>query len=130
VYFYANEILTSNVILEGSDVTFEARDSISMRPGFFVNDDGSKYLAQIDTIPPDTNWRWEYDIKDHLGNIRISFADLNHDGNITVSLGADNEILEEHHYYLTDEVLMDAVGFVRYEAKGALVAEKEFGVGE
>jgi RHS repeat-associated protein len=99
VYFYANEILTSNVILEGSDVTFEARDSISMRPGFFVNDDGSKYLAQIDTIPPDTNWRWEYYIKDHLGNIRISFADLNHDGNITVSLGADNEILEENHYY-------------------------------
>ncbi len=44
--------------------------------------------------------RYEYTIKDHLGNARISFCDL--DSNKVVNLTnvvATNEILQENHYY-------------------------------
>ena len=39
--------------------------------------------------------RYEYYIRDHLGNIRLTYSDLNADGLITTP----NEILEEMHYY-------------------------------
>jgi RHS repeat-associated protein len=41
-------------------------------------------------------FRVEYSIRDHLGNNRIMFADLNNDGKVKKS---DNEILQEEHYY-------------------------------
>jgi len=40
----------------------------------------------------------EYTITDHLGNARVSFADLNGDKKITVG-GEQSEILQENHYY-------------------------------
>jgi RHS repeat-associated protein len=40
----------------------------------------------------------EYSIKDHLGNSRIMFSDLNEDGKLTIG-GEDSEILQEAHYY-------------------------------
>ncbi len=39
--------------------------------------------------------RYEYYIRDHLGNIRLTYSDLNADGLITTP----DEILEEMHYY-------------------------------
>gem|GEM_PF-6849872 len=57
------------------------------------------FIAQIDTLPADTGWQWEYYIRDHLGNIRVSFADLNENGTIEVALYCHNEVLEENHYY-------------------------------
>jgi hypothetical protein len=41
---------------------------------------------------------FEYSIKDHLGNSRIMFSDLNEDGKLTIG-GEDSEILQEEHYY-------------------------------
>jgi RHS repeat-associated protein len=51
-----------------------------------------------------TSWRYEYSLKDHLGNTRITFADINGDGSISTSaLMAGglvvNEILQKNHYY-------------------------------
>lgn len=40
-------------------------------------------------------WQYQYDLKDHLGNTRVSFTDTNNDGEIN----ADTEILSEQHYY-------------------------------
>lgn len=41
-----------------------------------------------------------YQYKDHLGNIRLSYADKNNDGDIDVITGsAANEIIEEKNYY-------------------------------
>ena len=39
--------------------------------------------------------RYEYHIRDHLGNIRLSYSDLNADGLITTP----DEIIEEMHFY-------------------------------
>ncbi len=44
--------------------------------------------------------RYEYVVKDHLGNTRLSFTDLNGNGMIEVtSSGTTNEVLQENHYY-------------------------------
>lgn len=54
--------------------------------------------------PFDTNelsgFSYVYQYKDHLGNIRLSYADTNADGSITVSTDPNtNEIIEENNYY-------------------------------
>ena len=41
---------------------------------------------------------FEYTIKDHLGNSRVSFADLNGDGQISTDAN-NSEILQTNHYY-------------------------------
>ena len=40
-------------------------------------------------------YKYEYTIKDHLGNARVSFSDLNNDNTITAS----TEIIQEQSYY-------------------------------
>jgi RHS repeat-associated protein len=44
--------------------------------------------------PYGTTYRYEYTIKDHLGNSRVMFSDINNDG-----LVDENEIIQEDHYY-------------------------------
>jgi len=57
--------------------------------------------ANIDLdIDDSPNWRKEYNIKDHLGNTRLSFADKNGNGVIDITTTpATNDILQENHYY-------------------------------
>jgi RHS repeat-associated protein len=40
-------------------------------------------------------WQYEYTLKDHLGNARLTFADQNGDGTVQTP----EEILQENHYY-------------------------------
>ena len=45
-------------------------------------------------------FRYEYNLTDHLGNVRLVFADLNGNGRIDqTSSTSTNEILQENHYY-------------------------------
>ncbi len=44
------------------------------------------------------NWIFEYCLKDHLGNTRVMFRDLNNDGTIS-TLVEEEEFLQENHYY-------------------------------
>ncbi len=46
-----------------------------------------------------TTTRYEYNIKDHLGNTRLTFSDKSGNGTIEVTNTASNEILQENHYY-------------------------------
>lgn len=43
-------------------------------------------------------WRMEYVIRDHLGNTRVTFSDLNKDKKIS-KREEDGEVLQEHHLY-------------------------------
>ncbi len=43
-----------------------------------------------------TAYRYEYSIKDHLGNARISFTDKDGDGYVEVFNSASNEVLQEN----------------------------------
>ncbi|NJC25714.1 RHS repeat-associated core domain-containing protein [Neolewinella antarctica] len=46
-----------------------------------------------------SGWQYEYSIRDHLGNTRLTFADLNNNGIVDVTANdATNEILQENHY--------------------------------
>ncbi|MBK8195273.1 MAG: hypothetical protein IPK76_19430 [Lewinellaceae bacterium] len=43
--------------------------------------------------------RYEYVIRDHLGNTRLTFTDKNGNGVVDVTNTASNEILQENHFY-------------------------------
>jgi RHS repeat-associated protein len=43
--------------------------------------------------------RYEYSLRDHLGNTRLTFTDKNNNGVVDVTNTATNEILQENHYY-------------------------------
>jgi RHS repeat-associated protein len=58
------------------------------------------YHAEGRITPVGANWQYEYSIKDHLGNTRLTFADLNNNGVVDVTGNATTtEILNEYHYY-------------------------------
>jgi RHS repeat-associated protein len=46
-----------------------------------------------------TTKRYEYSIKDHLGNARIAFTDKDGDGIVEIFNTTANEVLQENHYY-------------------------------
>ena len=53
------------------------------------------YHSEGRLVPTSTSdYQYEYTVKDHLGNARVSFADLDKDGEIVQS-----EILQTNHYY-------------------------------
>ena len=55
------------------------------------NEEGRAYNTNNDPF----QWRYEYNLKDHLGNTRVSFSDLNGNGIID----SQTEVLSETHYY-------------------------------
>ena len=59
------------------------------------NEEGRAYNTTNATQTYPYTWRGEYNLKDHLGNTRVSFTDKNANGRI------DNqtELLQETHYY-------------------------------
>ena len=61
--------------------------------GFTVYGDLGGMRAAALKPPLLVSW-YEYSLRDHLGNTRITFTDLNSDGTITAS-----EILQQNHYY-------------------------------
>jgi RHS repeat-associated protein len=56
--------------------------------------DGRVYNTNVTISSSTVALRYEYAIRDHLGNTRLMFADL--DASNTISL---NEVLQENHYY-------------------------------
>ena len=52
------------------------------------------YHSEGRAVPNGTDYTFEYTLKDHLGNSRVTFADLDKDGEV-----AQSEILQTNHYY-------------------------------
>jgi RHS repeat-associated protein len=58
------------------------------------------YHTEGRITPVGANWQYEYSIRDHLGNTRLTFADLNANGVVDVTGNTTTtEILNEYHYY-------------------------------
>jgi RHS repeat-associated protein len=62
---------------------------------FFSHAEGRVFLTSYDPNNLDFGLRYEYNLKDHLGNVRVSFADLDSNGIIDPT----TEILQSTHYY-------------------------------
>ena len=52
------------------------------------------YTDEGRAMPNGSTYRYEYTIKDHLGNSRVMFSDIDNDGQVD-----ENEIIQEEHYY-------------------------------
>jgi RHS repeat-associated protein len=77
--------------------------------------------------------RYEYSIKDHLGNTRLTFTDKNGNGIVDVTSGTDNEVLQENHYYpfglaMSGPWMNDAAIDTKYQYNGKELND-DFGLG-
>jgi RHS repeat-associated protein len=73
------------------------------------------------------SFKYEYALKDHLGNTRLMFCDRNADGKITTSSASgESEVTQENHYYpfglnmegATNQWYNDAVADNKYQYNG------------
>ncbi|PHN01895.1 DUF6443 domain-containing protein [Flavilitoribacter nigricans] len=127
--YQADQITSDGIVPTGNTVLFQAGTEIELQAGFEtkVNSD---FEAEVTTISSSSHHdyvngieyqdgvmeaiyhgvgriyfdngtpRYEYTITDHLGNARVTFADLDNDGTIEITSDpATNELLQENHYY-------------------------------
>jgi len=64
---------------------------------YIYENDDLKFFSQPEGYiePVGSGYHYVYQYKDHLGNIRLSYADRDNNG----SISANTEIIEEHNYY-------------------------------
>jgi RHS repeat-associated protein len=86
-------------------VTLYKQDYVS---GLEYRSNGSAGALTLEAIyhpegritPNGAAFRYEYNIKDHLGNTRLTFADINNNGAVDITgVATTTEILSENHYY-------------------------------
>jgi RHS repeat-associated protein len=75
--------------------------------------------------------RYEYSIKDHLGNTRLTFTDKNSDGKVDIT--TTGEVLQENHYYpfglaMSGPWMNDAAIDNKYQYNGKEIND-DFGLG-
>ena len=91
---YGGDNITSEAYISSSaDVRLEGASSVRLMPGF-KSEAGAYFKASIESCIPGA-WQHEYALKDHLGNTRVLFSDVDSNGVID----PDTEILDENHYY-------------------------------
>ncbi len=64
--------------------------------GYIYRNDKLEFIRTAEgyAMPSGSGYRYVYEYKDHLGNIRLSYTDANGDGKVTKS-----EIIEENNFY-------------------------------
>lgn len=78
-------------IAAGATVNLQASQSIFLTPGTILAPNASNFV--YGAIVVSSSISYEYAIKDHLGNTRITYSDLDNNGVIAVP----GEILQENH---------------------------------
>ena len=77
--------MTENTTISYTDYLGERIDRDKAEVDYLLHDLGRVVAADAG------KWIYEYHLTDHLGNVRVAFADLDEDG--------DAEMLQENHYY-------------------------------
>ncbi|MBW1298398.1 RHS repeat domain-containing protein, partial [Aquimarina litoralis] len=103
-YIYdATGVKQKKIVSGGSSLTVEYAGNYVYQNGqlqFFSTAEGYVEPVFASNGVAISSFDYIYQYKDHLGNIRLSYADNNNDGNIDVIPGsATSEILEENNYY-------------------------------
>ncbi|MDD3011524.1 MAG: DUF6443 domain-containing protein [Bacteroidales bacterium] len=80
-----SKIVTENTTISYTDYLGERIDRDRAEVDYLLHDLGRVVAADAG------KWIYEYHLTDHLGNVRVAFADLDEDG--------DAEMLQENHYY-------------------------------
>lgn len=79
-------------------IEYNSASGTNRRVESIFHSEGRFFNTNTGTTTP--TYRTEYTIKDHLGNARVTFADLNANGKIDVTNSTStNEIIQENHYY-------------------------------
>ncbi len=79
-------------------IEYNSASGINRRVEAIYHGEGRFFNTNTGTTTP--TYRTEYSIKDHLGNARVTFTDLNANGKIDVTNNSTtNEIIQENHYY-------------------------------
>ena len=109
----ALEIESMATVSSGVSVTYRAEKKITLQPSFTV-EAGATFEAQISPCDDGNavGLRYEYFLRDHLGNNVIHFADVNEDGVVS-----ESEILQENHYYAFGLEMEGAWQELRHETK-------------
>ncbi len=94
----AKIISSTETVNTASDLVYKASESITLKAGFEAKAGNDLYLsiAPLNLTP---DYEWQYKIADHLGNMRVLFADKDGDGLIRQSADAtSNEVLGFYNY--------------------------------
>ncbi|MFZ1787921.1 MAG: RHS repeat-associated core domain-containing protein [Saprospiraceae bacterium] len=79
-------------------IEYNSASGTNRRVEAIYHSEGRFFNTNTGTTTP--TYRTEYTIKDHLGNARVSFADLDANGKIDLTNSTStNEIIQENHYY-------------------------------
>ena len=79
-------------------IEYRTTSTVSLSLESIYHPEGRVFNTNTGTTGADA-LRYEYSIKDHLGNTRLTFTDKNNNGRVDVSTTPANEVLSESHYY-------------------------------
>ena len=89
------QVIESTGHINNEFTDYEASQCIALVEGFEV-ENGATFLAHIEPAPTYAeDWQYEWDITDHLGNLRVTYSDLDGSGSIDPS----SERLQLLDYY-------------------------------
>lgn len=95
-------VSTNNVLGYRQDylggIEYKSTATVNLSLESIAHAEGRVYNTNTGTTSADA-LRYEYAIKDHLGNLRLMFTDKNANGKVDVTNTVSNEILQESHYY-------------------------------